>query len=585
MSIKARKPSVIVALLCILLLPMFAAHAAKGVDVTITGLDDPLTKNVKLLLSLIKQYPKKQPPDAVVRRLYAQAPDEIETALQPFGYYQPIIDSDLIRTGSVWRATFHINPGAPTRLRSLDLRVVGPGRNDKGIRNALGESKLAIGQRLVQTDYETLKKALLHAALAAGYLDATFAKHKIAVRPRHRSAAIQLVLATGPRFYFDDITVEQNILGPAFVQRFVQIDPGDPFSTDRLLKLELALRDSEYFTTVNANVKKDQAHNHRIPIVLKATPSPSARYMGSIGYGSDTGPRVGAGVLFRHLNRQGHQFSANARLSAIKSTLTSQYKIPIGDVRTEFIAANATAQQIDINDAHSTRQDIGGEWDADWLGGRRRLYIDYDHEHFYFGKERHHTTGLLIPGATWTLKRTDDPLFPRRGYRLIVDAHGAAAALLSDTSFVSLDANLRMAFPLGKDTRLLLYGELGAIAASDFNRLPPTQRFFTGGSRTVRGYGYQELAPRDASGNIVGGKYLAAGSAEIDHLFIGNFGGAVFVDTGNVSSSGFPELRRDVGIGLRYRTPIGMVRLDVARTLNDPTSNHWHLQLSIGPYF
>ncbi|HET6655313.1 MAG TPA: autotransporter assembly complex family protein [Gammaproteobacteria bacterium] len=585
MTLKARKPSIIIALLCVLLLAAFAAQAAEGVDVTITGLDDPLKKNVQALLSLVNDYQNKQPPDAVVRRLYARAPEEIGTALQPFGYYQPRIDSDLTQVGGKWLATFRIDPGPPTLIRTLELRVTGPGRNLEAVQTALAGSKLAVDQRLLQPDYEDLKKALLNAAQTGGYLDAHYVEHRIAVRPERRAAAVHLVLATGPRYYFGPITVEQDILAPTFVQRFNPIEPGDVFSTDRLLELELALRDSEYFSRVTADVRKEEARERHIPIVLHAKPSPWARYMTSIGYGTDTGPRIGIGVLFRHLNRQGHQFSANARVSAIKSTLSAQYKIPVGDVRTDFLAANATAQQIDINDSHTKRADLGFELNQIWFGGRRRLYIDYDNEHFWFGEEPHRTTTLVIPGVTYTQKRTDDPLFPRNGYQLTLDVHGAADALLSDTSFVSVDAAWRSVYPLGDATRLLLYGELGAIKASDFRALPPTQRFFTGGARTVRGYGYQELAPRDFAGNIVGGRYLAVGSVEVDHLFVGNFGGAVFLDAGNVSNEGLPQLRRDVGIGLRYRTPIGMVRLDVARTLNDPNGNHWHLQISIGPYF
>ncbi|HET6656100.1 MAG TPA: autotransporter assembly complex family protein [Gammaproteobacteria bacterium] len=586
---KARKPHNRIALLCVLLLTSFAARAAQGVDVTITGLDDPLKSNVQALLSLINDYQKRRPPDAVVRRLYARAPEEIGTALQPFGYYQPRIDSSLTQIGGNWQATFHIDPGPPTLVQTLELRVTGPGQHLKNIQDALAGSKLAVGQRLIQPDYDNLKNALLNAAQSAGYLDAHYVEHKIAVRPEQSAATIHLVLATGPRYYFGPITVEQDILAPTFVQKFNPIETGDVFSTNRLLELELALRDSEYFSRVTADVRKEAAHERRIPVILHAKPSPSARYMASVGYGTDTGPRVGVGVLFRHLNRQGHQFSANARISAIKSTLTAQYKIPVGNVRTDFFAANATAQTIDINDAHSKRADLGVELNQMWLGGRRRLYLDYDNEHFYFGggknEEPHQTTTLVIPGITYTRKRADSALFPRNGYQLTLDAHGAAEPLLSDTSYIAVDAAWRSVYPLGEDTRLLLYAELGAIKASDFRRLPPTQRFFTGGARTVRGYGYQELAPRDARGNIVGGRYLAVGSIEVDHLFIGNFGGAIFLDAGNVANHFLPELRRDVGIGLRYRTPIGMVRLDVARTLNDPNGNHWHLQISIGPYF
>lgn len=571
-------------LLAIVFAPL-AAHAAVGVEVDISGIGGKLKENVEALLSIVQNYQKKKPPQRAVEQMNRLAPAEIRIALEPFGYYQPRIESHLAKQGDGWRASYRIDPGPATRIRVLDVGVTGPGRNDPAIQNVLKSSKLALNERLVQSRYADLKQALLKTAQAEGYVDAKYARHAIRVNPATQSAEIHLVLASGPRYYFDTIHIEQDILAPDFVRKFVDIKPGDPFSTDRLLNLELKLRDSEYFDRITIDARKKQARDHRIPVVMRATPTPSQKYTASVGYGTDTGPRLGLGVLFRHLNRRGHKFRADLRLSAIRRTLHSQYKIPFGDVAREFYDLNATAEQVDINDAHSKRFSVGAGRSDDWLGGQRRWSLDFDREKFHFGDQPDQRTDLLIPGITWTRKRADNPLFPRRGYRVTVNLHGAAEQAGSDTSFMSGDISGRAALPLGPSSRLLLYAEVGAIKAADFDRLPPSERFFAGGARSVRGYGYQELAPRDAAGNIVGGAYLEVGSIEVDHLFSGNWGAAVFYDIGNVGRDLFPTPRHDVGIGLRYRTPIGMVRLDIARTLNDPHGNHYRLQISIGPDF
>jgi translocation and assembly module TamA len=137
-------------------------------------------------------------------------------------------------------------------------------------------------------------------------------------------------------------------------------------------------------------------------------------------------------------------------------------------------------------------------------------------------------------------------------------------------------------FPLGARGRLLLRGEAGVTEAANFADLPPSQRFFTGGDRTVRGYGFEELSPEDEFGNDIGGQYLLVGSVEADYLVWGNFGVAAFFDTGNAMNSTSGDLASGVGLGLRYRSPVGMIRIDFAHPLDDPEQN-FRLHITLGP--
>jgi translocation and assembly module TamA len=146
---------------------------------------------------------------------------------------------------------------------------------------------------------------------------------------------------------------------------------------------------------------------------------------------------------------------------------------------------------------------------------------------------------------------------------------------------VRLDADARWVYAIAENARVLLHGEFGAMDTSSFDTLPPSQRFFTGGDRSVRGYGYQEIGTRNADGAVVGGEYLLLGSAELEYLFYKNYGAALFIDAGDAFRDS-PELKTGAGIGFRWRSPIGMVRLDVAHPFDDPDDD-FRIHISIGP--
>jgi translocation and assembly module TamA len=112
--------------------------------------------------------------------------------------------------------------------------------------------------------------------------------------------------------------------------------------------------------------------------------------------------------------------------------------------------------------------------------------------------------------------------------------------------------------------------------------VPPSLRFFAGGDQSVRGYDYQSLAPEDRSGRRTGGRYLAAGSLEYQYGIAEQWRLASFVDRGNsFDSLDQPELKRAVGLGVRWISPVGPIRIDLARALDD--GGGLRLHFSMGP--
>lgn len=559
------------------------ALAADNLEIHISGVEGDLLQNIRSYLSIVRENEaqKKKLSKQTIQNLYRLAPDEIRRALQPFGYYQPDIESRLKQKNGVWQVRYKINPGPPTKIRKVEIRLEGPGRNEPKIRQALKSVNITKGQRLQQQKYTQLKQNLMNAAYDTGYIDAKYQRSEILVRPNEQSAEIYLILNTGPRYYFGKITIEQDILDPAFVAKFVHIKRGDPFVSQRLLNLQFALIDSDYFSNVEMEADRNKAVNYHIPITARTIPSKPQKYLVSLGYGTDTGPRLRLGVLFRRVTRTGHEFRTDLELSLIKRSLSSQYKIPIGNVASEFADITAGVQNANIGDATVMQYVAGSSLNQDWLGGRRRISLQYKREYFSFGSGPTHVSNLVIPGISYARKVADNPLFTRKGYSASVDLHGGVQKLLSDTNFLQIKLSGRAVLPWAKRGRLLLRADYGATATNGFDRLPPSERFFAGGARSVRGYAYQSISPENAEGKDIGGRYLLVGSIETDYLLIGNFGAAVFFDAGNATRSPSLSLRKGAGIGLRYRSPVGMVRLDFAHPFDDRVPVRIHI--SIGP--
>jgi len=180
------------------------------------------------------------------------------------------------------------------------------------------------------------------------------------------------------------------------------------------------------------------------------------------------------------------------------------------------------------------------------------------------------------------LSRTqvNDPIFAKRGWFVFLDLHGGARTALSDTDFIEGLLKLRGVYPLGPTVRLLGRVEEGAVLVSGFDRLPPSQRFFAGGDESVRGYAYHSLAPLDASGNLVGGRYLTTGSLEVDWDVYKSYGLAVFGDAGGADDAPDVRLHYGAGIGFRYRLPFGAVAIDLAHPF-DPGDEAVRLHLGV----
>ncbi|MEQ1439273.1 autotransporter assembly complex family protein [Fontimonas sp. SYSU GA230001] len=553
------------------------------VDVRIDGLDATLRDNVELRLGIAAPRGRGELDQALVEALHREAPDDIRGALQPFGYYNPEIDGELKGKAPDWVARYRIKAGPVTRLDRVEVRLDGEGAELLAPVRESMLRRLRPGDVLLHANYETAKAQLAAAAYAAGFLDARYTRSELRVYADDNRAEIELDFDTGPRYRFGTLTIEQDIVDPDFLERYVRIRPGEYFDPQSLLDTQFALGDLGYFQTLEVLPQRDAAEGQAVPVLIRTTPRPRTQYSFGVGYGTDTGARVGAGVQIRRLNRSGHTAEVETRLSEVKNTARGLYRIPLGDRIGESVGLAGELATERFPDGGISRK-WSGELSLSRIPGqwKRKLYIAYTHEESELG-ESVQTADLLTPGLSLNRAELDDPIYARKGWSIFVDTHGGVRNLLSNTSFLRTQAVLRGVLPLGEQSRVLGRFEYGANFLEDFAELPASQRFFAGGDQSVRGYRYQSLGPTDGDGKIIGGKFLETASLEVETRLWSNWGAALFYDVGGAGDDPTPQLFQGIGAGARYRAPVGSVQLDLAHPLDgDRRGLRVHIGVRVG---
>ncbi|MEA2600474.1 MAG: translocation and assembly module TamA [Acidobacteriota bacterium] len=557
-----------------------ALHAAERVKVEVEGVPRRLAQNIHSALSL-EQADKDDLTEERIRRLHADAPAEIGEALQPFGYYRPQVRSELRQEKDRWIAHYEVDAGPPIKVASFDLKITGAGADDPRFQQIASSFPLRQGEVLYHPDWERGKKELEDLAAEEGYLDAAFQANEVRVSLERYQADAVLHYDTGPRYRFGEVHFHQDVLNPDLLKGYVRFKRGDPLDVNKVLRLQNALSDSPYWGRVEVVTRQDQAQGLEVPVEVNLTPSKPMRFSGGLGYGTDTGPRATGAWELRRINARGHRALAEITASGIERSFKGSYFIPGAYPRTDVLSFNAAYERQDTSSVLSDSGLLGATLTQSRRGWREAFSLNFQRESFTVGLDKG-TSNLLVPGASLERVRADDRIYTTNGYRALLALQGASP--LSDNSFVQGSIEGKLIHTLGERHRLITRAQVGYTETSDFRALPPRFRFFAGGDRSVRGFSYQSLGRKDEAGNVIGGEVLAVGSLEYELRFLEKWGAAVFYDTGNASQSfaGLGSLARGAGVGLRWRSPIGPIRADVAWALSEPgTPIRFHL--NIGP--
>ena len=588
------RPSPAPLLLAALLLLPAGAQALELREVRIEGLaDEEMHDNVADGLSIERLNPNRRRAltESRLSYLLRKVPTEARQALEPFGYYDPEISTDVQRSGDAVTVVVRVAPGEPVRVRGRDITLTGAAEQDSALMRRLQRFRPREGQRFHHGIYEDSKAAMDRALAERGYFDASRTASRVTVSRAEHSADIQLAWTSGERYALGEATFEGSQFRPGLLAKLVPWTPGQPYDQSELLDLQRSLTELDYFAAVDIRTDPDAAgDDRRVPVTVTLSPGKRTVYTAGLRYGTDTGVGVTGGIERRWVNDRGHKLRGLASLAQRRSDLTAQYRIPAFAWLDGWYTAAASARQEEIDGIDNQLVELVGSRSGklgDWtltaaLNFRRERFEDA-----VTGFDYSYST-LVYPSlqAQWT--QTDDLLYPRRAQGLTVELRGGHTSFGSDIDFLQLRAEGRWVRGLGPRNRVLLRAEAGTTISDQFPSFPPSLRFYAGGDRSVRGYGYKEIGQFFLDGNgrryVFGGKHLVVASAELERMFNRTWGAAVFVDAGDAfdARDSF-EPQVGIGAGLRWRSPVGPVRVDIAHGLGDDAQQSIRLHLNIGP--
>jgi len=564
----------------------FAAHLELQID----GVEGPL-RDAAVSAAGMQDYTNREVTAAQAHRLYERAPKQIAAALEPYGYYNATADGELKEVPTGYVAVIHVHLGEPTVVSDYAVVVPDIARDEKVVRKALATFYPKKGDRLDHAAYEKSKAAVQAALLSTGYLDAKLTTKSVEVSRGDNRASLHLTWDVGTRYRYGETTFEGGQFFEGFLNRYIPWHEGDFYSQDDLLRLQQQLIDADYFAVVEVQPEADKAHDGIVPIHVTLGPAKRNVYTAGVFLDTDIGFGVRGGLQRRWLNERGHKLKVEVQVAQKLKTASVVYSIPLPgpNNRSYNFGVNYLNENTDTTVSHT--ESLVANETRQWMGFTRTLGL-----HLLTGTfdildprgnpalEEHGNTTLLYPELVLERKRADDPLFVRDGYSLTVTARGGPQ-LISATDFLQVRADGKYIKGIGKNQRLIFRASVGATQVGDFDKLPPELRFFAGGDRTIRGYSYQTIGPQNDNGLIVGGQDLIVGSAEYEYYFTRNWGVAVFADAGD-AFTGFNTYKTHIGsgLGLRYRSPVGMIRVDLGTPIHDPEGRSGiELHLTIGP--
>jgi translocation and assembly module TamA len=618
-----------------LLLLVLPAAALGDVRYVVKGLSATLEANVLSYVDTVQigSQARFRPKDH--DKVIEESINNARAALRPFGYYLPEISARIIRgdNGSAV-VELTINAGRPVRVSATEIRVTGPGSNDRRFRSWLNDWPLPKGTALNHVTWEEAKQEAIDLAHERGYLGAEFSEHVLEIDLDRNVANLRLVLDTGPRYVMGDTRFGPHMLKPGILEYVPRFEKGDFYTADLVSRFRTDLWRTGYFDDISViETERPELNPPAVDFDVQVTTENKNEYAGALGWGDATGLRLQANYTRVPISSYGDRLDLGIGYQELDNrfTLRGRYLKPLRNRARKWWDTEVTLRyesidldiKIDSEDEDAIRVASGDLQEEHYRFGRLQL------RNFKGGEAQHFTTpfvqylnnnrtfdaiepivGPFIetdPEFDEWLRGSDSAMSIGYDYE-VIDVQGrrfrtegdryrawvfhSDEAFGSTVEFTQLYLATRHSYIWTDNLKFHFRAEAGYTDAEVFEhtvttaegpvrieqtRLPNFYRFKAGGSMSVRGYGFEEL-----SNNDVGSNNILTGSVEIEYRFLNSWSAAAFFDIGNAFNDwSEPELKRGIGIGLRWYSFAGEIRIDVAQAV-DYEDKPWRWHLTIG---
>lgn len=499
--------------------------------------------------------------------LVTATPQQVRDLTATAGYFSPVVRTDVRTIDGKKRVTVSVDPGPQTTISAIDLSFKGPVlTEDPGQQNATRFAfSLHQGDPFSQGGWDDAKNAALKALQARRYVAAKIAHSEARIDPRTHEAKLSVTFDSGPTFTMGKLEVSGTRRYPEqIVDNVNPISVGAIYDVQRVAELQRQLQNTPYYASVAIDVANDPAKPIETPVRVKVSEYPYNSIRGGVGYATDTGPQVQGNYTYLNTFGAAWPFSVGGRIDQIEQFGQIQLSMPPWRrAWTNSMLASYTTTDVSDTRIYSIRAGVQTT--------RTSQFIDYGYSVLYYQDRLDQnaigptTSRALVPAWSWTRRNTDDPLFPRSGNLVRLEAGFAVKGVATDQTFARAYARGQQYFPIGKEDLLLFRAELGGVfTAGSSSGVPASLLFRAGGSNSVRGYGYQSIG-NSVDGSVLPTKYLVTGTTEYQHWFNHDWGGAVFFDIGTATDTWHEKVfYPGVGFGARWRSPVGPVNVDLA---------------------
>ncbi|MEQ8370410.1 MAG: BamA/TamA family outer membrane protein [Alphaproteobacteria bacterium] len=574
-----------------------------GYQVSISGLDDlpdihTLVRDSSALVERRREAPPT--PEGLARRADADA-ELMRRILRSQGFYGAVVETRIDSSTDPVAVTLAVTPGPPYLLSSYDIIYEDGG---DGLPGGPAAVDLTLGDWARAADIEAAGPTLLRRIGRQGHPFATITRQVVVVDHDAMAVAVALQVAEGPHLTYGPTSASGLVrVRPDYVAGFIPWQPGETVSTRQMDQVEEELRQTRLFEFVAVSAQRPPAAQtvragaappvQAAPILIETLEAPPR----SIGLGGDytteTGP--GATATWEHRNFFGRNetLAFRGRLTGPEQRAAADFAKPHFRHRNQSLLLNSETLVEDgdafdektISGFAGLQRPIGNDWSVRWGGA-----LEYTEQANSEGEADSVIAGLPVRFLRDT---SDDPLDPTTGSRVAFSLIPAVSLGDSNGRFLTLEETTSRYWPLTEDRSLVAAGRLrlGVVLGADRLDLPPSRRFYGGGAGSVRGYGQDSLGRLDASGAAVGGRSIVEFGGELRARLSETIGVVPFLEAGNSYDRLVPQanerLQWAAGVGLRYFTVIGPLRLDLAFPLNRrrELDSTYELYFSIGQAF